>query len=302
MTCEELKTKVLNGELDDSLLVFVYPDNTFLVNQYINQICKIKDLTPKYLDSIKDVPVDADDFFGTSESTLYVITVDKFVVSVSDLQYTNTIVICKEATNTVDDNNPIVEFPKLTKDQIKEYMEVLCPGLTLNILDWLYDITGGDIYRIEKELLKISIFPDSKQHEVFENIKQEGGYIDLNPLTIYNFINAFMKKDRATICDVLQSLDIIDVEGTGVVTLLTRNIKNVIDIQLNPKASADDLKMSEKQFKAVKYSCGKFSDRKLIEMYRILTNIDYKLKSGRFELNNSQMVDYLVSHLMEAGY
>ena len=302
MTCEELKNKIINKVVDDSFLVLLYKDNTFVINQYIKQIAEDKHLTIKYIDSLAEISLDANSFFEMASDVLYVLHTDKLVCSEELLNYTNTIVVCKEVTNLDSCKNNIVTFDKLNKDQIMEYMQVLCPGIQINELEWLYEAAEGNIYRIYNELRKLRNFAVDEQSQMFNLVRDERGYYDLNPTTIFNFINAFIKRDKNTLLTTLSNLDIIDVEGTGLVTLLIKNIKNIIDIQTNPSATPKSTGMTDKQFNAVKWSCGKFSTEALINMFEFLTEIDYRLKSGQLELSNDNFVGYIITNMMEIGY
>lgn len=303
MNCEELKSKILTNTLDDSFLIFVYPDNLFTVAQYVDKICETKKLKVVYAEDLTDVPADANSLFGVEDDSLFVIYDDKVTLKGEVDKYKNTIIICKEVTNAKEYDKYIVKFPKLNEEQIKEYMTVLCPGVSVNDLNWLYDITGGDIYRIYNELNKIKLFPKTQQETIFNALRAEGNFRDLTTLNIFNFIKAFMKKDYNTIKDCLTLLDVIDIECTGVVTLLLNNIKNVIDIQTDENATPNKLGVTPKQFNAIKFYCGKYPSMNLIRLYKFLTGIDYRLKSGRLELTNDQLVSYIVANaIKEATY
>lgn len=300
MTCEELKNSILNNSLTDSFLVLTYPDNKFVVNQYVDEISKLHKLTKVYIESLSDINVNGNGLFNVPQNVLYIMGKDSVTLTGDVSVYKNTIVLCKEVTNRKDYSQYIVDFEKLTPEQIKEYMQVLCPGVSKSRLFWLFDSTKGDIYRIYNELRKISLFPKDKQEEIFDALKVNNNFYDLNSLTIFNFINALLKKDGKTVEDCLSALNTIDIEGTGVVTLLIRNIKNILAVQTDDKATAKSLGMSEKQFNAVKYSCGKFPTTTLIRLFEFLTNIDYRLKSGKLELaDNDQMVTYITNKVME---
>ena len=300
MTCKELKNRVLNKTVDDSFLILLYTDTPFVINQYINQIAKDKKLDKVYIDSLKDIDSNVNNFFGTNENLLYILNTGTFKVEEDLSKYKNVIVIYKSVEG-LDSFDGVVNFGKLTKEDILEYMQLLCPEISINNLEWLYDITGGDIYRIDNELNKLKLFTGT-QSTLFEQIKNEHGYSDLNSSTIFSCINAFINKDIKTLADILSHLDVIDVEGTGLVTLLIRNIKNILDIQTNPKATAASTKMSDKQFYVVKKNCGKFTTAQLINMFEFLTEVDYRLKSGQLELDNSAFVGYILNNVMEIGY
>lgn len=300
MTCEELKNKILNKVVDDSLLICIYKDTTFVISQYIKQIAKDKKLSINYVDFLENIDLDSNNFFGV-DTNLYVLNTDKVTCSDDLLKYKNTIIVCKDVVGGEQYKDNIVVFDKLTEDQVLEYMQVLCPEITDNYLGWLYDICGGDIYRIDKELQKLKLFP-GMQMSMFETIRNEGGYSDLNQMTIYSCINAFINKDIRTINEILLNLDVIDVEGTGLVTLLLRNIKNIIDIQTNSKATPESTHMKDKQFYVVKKQVGKFTNKQLVNMFEFLTGIDYRLKSGLLELTNNEFVGYILTNMMEIGY
>ena len=92
--------------------------------------------------------------------------------------------------------------------------------------------------------------------------------------------------------------DNIDIEGVGLVTILRKNVLNIMSIQMNAKATPESTGMTPKQFNAVRYSCGKIKDDKLIEMLQFLNSIDYRLKSGNLTLSNSRMIDYILCNVL----
>ena len=76
----------------------------------------------------------------------------------------------------------------------------------------------------------------------------------------------------------------------------SKNIKNIINIQLDNKATAESLGMTTKQFNAIKYNIGYFNKQSLIEIFNIITDIDYKLKSGQLPAN--LIIDYLMLNIL----
>ena len=99
-----------------------------------------------------------------------------------------------------------------------------------------------------------------------------------------------------TIVDILKNINNIDIEPYGVLTLLLKQFRTIIDIQMNPKASAESLNMPPKQFYAIKMNCGRFDNNKLIDIYEKLTSIDLMLKSG--ELDNNKIIEYLLINIL----
>lgn len=291
MNCKELKKQILDKTITISYLILTYKDSKFLADQYVNEISNVLNLNIKYVDSVGELPQVGP--FGMIDNLLYVLHTDKFDTELSD-EYKNVIVVCKSTSNTSN----VISIPTPTEEQVLDYMKTKCSGLSADELKWLYDITKGDIYRIEQELNKISVFNTTHQEEMFNLLNIEDNYIDLSPFTIYNFVNAIINKDRDTMYRVITNLDNIDIEGTGLVTILRKNIKNIINIQFNPTATAEKLGMKQNQFNAIRHNVGKFSGNKLIDMFEFLTSIDYKLKSGNLQLSNERLIDYIICNIM----
>ena len=153
-------------------------------------------------------------------------------------------------------------------------------------------ICNYNIFRIYNEAIKISIFDKKEQSKIFDLMNEDNCFSDLSSLTIFNFTNAIIKKDYKTILNILIEYNNIDIEPVGVVTILEKNIKNLIDVQTNPLSNSSQLGMSDKQYNAIKYNCGKYSDNKLLNIFTEILDIDYKLKTG--QLDNNKIVDYLL--------
>lgn len=297
MDNKELKAKINSKELSDEGIVLKYSDNDFICNQYIKEIASYKNKEIVYIENTNDVQ---ENIFG-DDNYLYVLKTDKFNEPIDSLK-NNIIIVCKELGDAC--RLDYIDMIKIENWQILDYAKYKLPGLSEEEIRWLCDICKYDIYRLDNECSKMSIFNKIEQEQVFESINADDGYVDLNPLTIFNFINYLIKKDIKGIVSILKDLKNIDVEGTGCVTILRKQFLNIINIQLNPKATAESLNMSVKQFNAVRYNCGKFSNSKLIDIYDFLTSIDYRIKSGELQfcndnrLNNAKLVDYIACNIL----
>ena len=270
MTLKELKENIENKKLNNSMLIFKDSGSPFLINQYINAIATLHNLEVKEVDNL-----DFDDYFNCY---LYVYKVDKFNEKIDK---ENTIVICK------DSSLPYIEFKKLEKWQIEDYAKVLAPGVSSDKLKWLCEATNYDVYRIKNELNKISIFPSDSQEYIFDKLDEEGAFNDLINLTIFDFINALIKKDKDKLQEILEHIDYIDIEPAGVLTLLLNNVKMMIDIKANHTEG-----INPKQLYAIKKNASLYSDASLQNKYDILTQVDYKLKSGL--LDYDKIIDYII--------
>ena len=76
------------------------------------------------------------------------------------------------------------------------------------------------------------------------------------------------------------------------------SLYNLIRVQMDPKATAASLKMSYKQFMAIKYNCNKYSCKEVVDLYRFITGIDYRLKSGQLDMDDGTFVDYIVCRFL----
>lgn len=270
MTLRELKEKIENKTLDDSMLIFKDSDSPFLISQYINAIATLHNLEIKEVDNL-----DFDDYFNCY---LYIYRVDKFSEKIVK---NNTIVICKSSTL------PCIEFKKLENWQIEDYAKVLVPGLSNEKIKWLCGATKYDVYRIKNELDKVSIFPQNTQEYIFDKLDEEGAFSDLVNYTVFDFINAIIKKDKSKLQDILECRDYIDLEPAGVLTLLINNVKMMVDIKSNHTEG-----INPKQVYAIKKNVELYNDTSLVNLYDILTQIDYKLKSGL--LDYDKIIDYII--------
>lgn len=300
MTCSELKTKIVKKELKDAFFVFVYPDNKFLTNQYVEAISKTLNFKINYIDNLEDALLDNFDF---CEDKLFVLITDKFDIPepfTPDI-YNNLVVICNKYTGTKD---YVIEFPKLTQEYVLEYMKTVCPGVNVNNLSWLYDAAQGDIYKIDLELQKLKLYKRDIQNTAFEKLRDAGNYADLVPLTIYNLVNDVFYKNIDNIKTILNNLDVVDIEGTGLVTLLKNNIRDILLVQTsatkNPTAAM--FGFTDKKLYVIKGKCNKFSTNSLVNTFEFLTSIDYKLKSGWLDLTNTQLVSYVLNNVIDILY
>lgn len=294
MDNKQLKERIKTNTLSDSPLVLVYEDVPFICKQYINQIAKNKKLEKINIDKLSDISSN-DDLFDTEDSFLYVYETDKFDETVPE-DIINLIIVCKHATS----KNPQVEQIKINKLlnwQIEDYVKARVPGLTEPQIKWLCEISKYNIYRLEKECDKLSIFSKELQQILFNQMNSENAYCDLNSLTIFNFITAIVNKDYRIMNEVLENIRWIDIEATGVVTLLLKQFKTLIDAVFSATWN-NTLSCSEKQFYYLKHNMlGLYSKDQLVEIYEFLTTLDYKLKSGY--VANDTLIDYILINVLK---
>ena len=310
MKLSDLKESILKGTLGSSMLIFVWEDSNFLAKQYIHEIARSRGQEIQYVGSFQEmVGISTNEnVFGDEfgDDVLKVLSVDSFdeVASESMPKIENSIVVCSKIAKEAEQSyeafpNMVVRFPKAEPWQAKDYMRNVCPGLRKESVDMLYEAVGGDLFRIDNELGKIACFPEDRQEGVLAEMSRNGAFSDISKLTIFNLTNALVKRDLPTVAKALKSLGSMDVDAIGLSTILHKNIKNIIDIQMNSKATPESLGMSVKQFKAVEYSCNKIPNHKLIEFLVFLDEFDFKLKSGGLDIPNESRICYIACKMME---
>lgn len=298
MELRELKNKILAQEALSFPLLFINYDNDYLIKSYIKKIAENNSLTIKEIESIKEM-VDIESGMFKEVDYLYIYKLNKDD-NLSKEQLKDYKIILISDTDRNDSDIEKVIFNKLENWQIEAYVQALLPGLDNREVSWLCKNAKYDIWRLDNEASKLNIFDKKDQSKILMAINDDNGYVDLNELTIFNLSNAIMNKDMLGIKKVVEDIDNIDVEGTGLVTILLKNFLNIINIQTNSKATAQSLGMSEKQFRYLQYNqCNKYSNEELFNIYNFLTDIDYKLKSGLLEMTNNQLNYYVLSHIIK---
>ena len=296
MQLRELKERINKKESIPFPLIFLASNNDFLVNQYLYSIAKNLSLNIVSISSLKELDdITSSVFYENND--LFVFKVDKdMLIKQEDIKNNKVILLAENQIKGSDID--VVKFDKLENWMIEDYAKTLLPGLTVQETTWLCKICNYNIDRVDIECQKLSLFDKKEQENIFELINKENGYCDLNDLNIFNLINAIIKKDILTIKNIIRDIDNIDIEGTGLVTILLKQFLNIINIQLNNHANAASLNMSEKQFRAISYSCNKYSNDKLISIYKFLNNVDYRLKSGLLDISNKDLVQNILSNIL----
>lgn len=299
---KDLKTKIENKSLGDSFLVMIYKDNTFVANQYVNEIARIKNLNRQYIDDLEQVR-NQTHVFDTPKNVLYVMHVDKFESSIDNFySFKNVIVICnkmdKETKEAVFSTGAYSEIPELKDWQVLQYMKFKAGGIREDRLQWLYNLTKGDIYRIHNELSKIEVFNKEEQADIFNQIIDEGAFSDLSSLTLFNLTRALLRKDKVTVARVLSEIDVIDIDFMALVSILHRDIRDIIKVKLDVNATAKALDMEQKKFDAIAHSYTNLTKTQLLPMFEFITSIDFKLKSGQLQMSNERIIDYIICGIL----
>lgn len=293
MNIIELKNKIEDKTLDDSFLVLQYSDVSFIARQYVEEISNFKNRPIVYVDSLDSI---AESIFG-DDGMLYVMNTDKITTPIKSSSLNNKIIICKSIDENVlvDLKEHVIEIPKLQQWQIRAYASKNLPGLSNEEVNWLCDITK-DIYRLSNEVDKIKIFNKKEQSSIFRLLNEEDSYSDLNSNTIFNFTNAITKRNIKAVKNILETIETMDVESMGVMSILYKSFKNIINVQMNLNATHESVGMSQKQFNAIRYNLGKYTNGELVRIFDTITSIDSALKGGN--LPETKIIEYLLINIL----
>lgn len=287
MDVKELKNIIENKTIDNSFKILLEEDeySRIITNQYINEISKILKLNIKYIDSISNIP---DDSF-IEDDNLYVIIIDEW--SESD-EHNNCIVICKKTKD-----NRAIKIPKLVDWQVLDYCYSKLKGLDRSSVDSLIKFYNGNYFKFLNDVDKISIFNDSQQQFIFNEMLNENQLNASSDYTIWDLSNAIIKKDINTVRNILSIINDLDIEPLGLVKVLYNNFKTITSIQTNKNVTANDLNISDKQFYVIKkFNCGFYSNNKLIEILKLLTNVEYLYKYGEISIN--ELIDFIIINIL----
>lgn len=293
MNIIELKNKIEDKTLDDSFLVLQYSDVSFIARQYVEEISNFKNRPIVYVDSLDSI---AESIFG-DDGMLYVMNTDKITTPIKSSSLNNKIIICKSIDENVlvDLKEHVIEIPKLQQWQIRAYASKNLPGLSNEEVNWLCDITK-DIYRLSNEVDKIKIFNKKEQSSIFRLLNEEDNYGDLNSNTIFNFTNAITKRDIKAVKNILETIETMDVGSMGVMSILYKSFKNIINVQMTLNATYESVGMSPRQFNAIKYNLGKYTNGELVRIFDTITSIDSALKGGN--LPETKIIEYLLINIL----
>ena len=299
MTLQELKQSLETNTFKPTTLILISEDK-FIPLQYVEEIKKHYDVM--YIESLQELTPAEDDIFGDSnEISSDIIIFNTNLVDFSDeilFNRSNVIVIA----NKIDKSSKkfygdlVIEVPKLVEWQVKDMVYSLGKGIDTKQLDWLIHNSNGDVNRLYQDMTKINLFGESERKHLFEELVEDGAFNDLSANTIFNFTNAILKRDYQSLKLIYEEIDNIDVNDFGLLTILYNNFLNVISIQMGVNPTAESLGMSWGQFNAIKHSCGYYSGNQLVNILKLLSDIDRRIKSGEFPTNI--MRDYLILSIL----
>ena len=303
MTIQELKSHIENNTVPDTLIIFKNSDSDFLSKQYIAAIAKQKLLEINYIDDIKGVLQDSSSLFGDDEDIvtgLNVLKTDLFTWTNPMLKDVKNLIIVvnKFESKEVETlfNQYTVSVPKVEEWQWKDYVYSVADGIDTTDLDWLRQLCGNNTDRLEQELSKIRLFNKQERKYLFKDLVRDGMLDDLTSYNIFNFTNAVMSKNINSLLGIYKELDRVDINEFGLLTILLRNFKNLLLVQLNPNPTPENTGIDGKQLYAIKKQPRVYSPEQLTKIFQFLSDIDRQIKIG--ELPVDLLIDYMIIKIL----
>lgn len=304
MTLQELKHQIENNCVTSSPIIFKDDEYMFLSNHYIKAIAKSKNLQIKYIQSIDEVVQDEFSFFSceTDEqpSCLNVLKSEVYEWSTSSItRATNLIVVVtkfkdKDTEKAVSDY--VITMPKLESWQIKDYVFSMCEGIAHKDLEWLLNLCGNNICRLQQELDKLTLFNVDERKYLFDSYVRDGAMDDLSSYNIFNFTNAIATKDFNMLKSIYKEIERADITDFYLLSVLLKNFRNIVMVQLNSNPTPETTGLDSKQLYAIKRIPKVYSAEQLVKIFNFLCDIDRQVKEG--ELTASLVVDYLTVKIL----
>lgn len=298
MDIKELKEAVEQNTLQSDMQVWVLSDDSsrIITDQYIRIIAQNKHLQIKYLyatETFKTVGENnrhllnqiPDASFITDEN-LYIIVTDKWDISDT---HENCIVLCKKGNG--------VTIPKLEDWQILDYAASIASGIDREYLEFIMSRYSTNYQLFLNDVEKLAIFYPSEQRFILDELLDTGALDYARSETIFMLADAIVTKDIKTIQKVLRVLNYIDVEPLGLLVVLYKKFKQILEIQCNPSATAQSLGVTDKQFYAIKKrNCGYYNNDDLIRIVHFLSGLEETWLLNGLEYN--QMIDYIIFNIL----
>ena len=299
MNIQDFKQELLDGTLNEDLIIFVCPENTFIAETYVDEICTQKNLTKNYISSLSETTESALALVMDVTEDLNILKVETFEeISEYYSKYKNCVVFCKKVAPAILESAKefIVEVPKLLDWQIKDFIKVSCPGLTDTDIDWLYECSNKNIFRIKNELDKISLVAKEKQSEA---LKYTGTDLFVQR-PVFDLVDALVKGDEKIAAEFLKHAeDYTNLDPVGLTTLTLSKFKNILLLCFKSGVKESELGLSSGAIWHVKNDNRNIPLDRIQKAIAFLSNIDSRLKTNPSSLDflgnrKTALLEYII--------
>lgn len=298
LNLNEVKTALENNKDIDQFLIFYYEDTTdYIPVQYAKALARIRNSEILYVNELDEINSSPDPF-SEPTSNLYVYKTDSLERIPAKYLQNNLIIITpkllKDAEKEYDEY--ILRIPKLEEWQIVDYIKTVSPGLTQDEMEWLVRTYKSNMYRVELEVDKLKPFSENARQYIFEDFYVDHVFETLSEYGIFDFTNAIQSKDLQTISNILSDINHIDIEPTGLITLLCANFKKLIKVWLNKNPTPENTGLKSNQIWAINRLSRTYTKEQLVKVFELVSDMERRLKTG--EMPEELIIDYLTVKIL----
>jgi DNA polymerase III delta subunit len=297
MELYKLKENLLEGKLPTQLLIFVCSENFFIADQYVETILSKSGKEKRLINSIFEPESSIVSLFDEDNSFLNILKTEIFSEFAEDYSvFEDMIIVCSKVDKKLASmlTDYIVEVPQLKDWQLESYVKQRCTSLDDLEAQWLVKATNNNIYRIENELDKLSVFPATKQKEILARLRFEPNS-DLYNLDVFTLCDAILYNNKAVLVEYLKHQNVCKFDLMNIVGALLKKTKNLLFVKYS-RRNAAELGINPGYYKRL-LNEPMIPQERLQTILSILSNIDLQLKSGLLEISKDRQIDYLLSKL-----
>ena len=286
---KELKTRIEDGSVSNDGIIFKSKD-TFVPMQYINRIATLFNKEVLFVNSI-DAISKSTDLFGYDSSNQYlsVLIIDTLDVTVNIDYFCY--IICSKCKN-----NDFVEIPNLDTWQMVDYaVSNSSKQVDFSKLEELVD-SCGDMYCLDNELSKFTIFNKSEQSIVLDTLIKSNQIKRSYSSTIFDFTNAVLDKDMAKVRSIYLDISNYDIDPIAVVSIIRKQLRNIVVVGFSKNPTEENTGLSSKQIYWIRRNLNKYTSEYIIKAYTFMCDVDQLLKKGL--LSSNQLLDYILVNLL----
>lgn len=282
-----------------TFMIFQEADTDFISRQYVQAIAEINQQEIEYIDSIDPYLIELDSIFLSeseeNSSRLHVLKVDMFEhTDQRCIDLRNVFVICKKLGDQASKlfSSYIVKMPKLESWQIKDYVYSTAEGVPEQLLDKVISLCNGNIERLDNELGKLKLFAPTERKYLLDSMIKDGAFGDLTDYSVFNVTNALLKKDIEALKNYMNLLHVIDINEFGLITILTKNLRDMISVQLSSNPTPETIGLDSRKIYALKKQSKVFTNEQLTKLYLKIADLDRAVKNGEFPA--PMLINYMI--------
>lgn len=310
MDITAVKQQIKNRE-PQHFYVFV-GEEVAVMDIYIDKIAECINVKPTRADSVADIMPKLTSNSFLSVPQCYVIREDtEFIKSdaVQDfvdekVQNQNIVILAfysldKRIKFFKAYNSIIVNFERLNEQILSKYIHKEIELSERNTRT-LIEVCEFDLSRIYLEIDKILTYSDvsgKNYDQAFEKLMRDGVIFEPPYDAIFDFVDAVLKRQVKLAYNLYRQCQDIGESNLALLSVLQSNAKAVLQVQsCASKDIAKTTGLTGYQILKAKEKCGHYLNRELVNMMRLIQNIERGIKTG--EIEESISVEYVLTNCL----